>query len=273
MKLSIQTILLPGRDLNEKFDYAKQFGFDAVEIAVGPDFQLDEQLNAVQRASQQSGLPVSNICTHPIHDPLVPDAEDRARRLAALGELLSMADALNATGVVSVPVRPPHEFPNVEWSRRYEQLAQDAVETFGPWLDALPEGKAAVFLEPLNRYEAYFLNHVGQAVAICERLSHPRMQALADLFHMNIEEADIAQSLIAAKPHLGHVHIADNNRFEPGAGCMDFRTPFAALRQIGFSGYLSIECWSPDGPRLSGDPLDVLPRSVQFIRTAWEDAL
>lgn len=272
MKLSIQTILLPERDLHEKFSHARDFGFDGIEVVVSPDFHLDAQVNAVMEASRQSGLPVSNICTHPIHDPLVPDQSDRKARLTVLAELLALADELGATGVVSVPVRPPHEFPDIEWAARYPQMAQLAVDVFGPWLESLPEGESAVFLEPLNRYEAYFLNRVGQAVEICQRLNHPRMKALGDLFHMNIEEPDMAEPLRSAGNYLGHVHIADNNRFEPGAGCMNFKPAFAALKQMSFSGFVSIECWSPDGPLLSGDPTDVLPRTVAFIRAAWENA-
>jgi sugar phosphate isomerase/epimerase len=96
--------------------------------------------------------------------------------------------------------------------------------------------------------------------------------ALGDLFHMNIEEADLGEPLQSAGARLGHVHIADNNRFEPGAGCLDFDAPLAALKAIDYRGYLSIECWSPKGPRLSGNPVDVLPKTVRFLRETWEAA-
>ena len=109
-------------------------------------------------------------------------------------------------------------------------------------------------------------------MTLAERIGHPRVVALGDLFHMNIEEADLGEPLRAAGDRLGHVHIADNNRFEPGAGCLDFGTPLAALKAIGYDGFLSIECWSPRGPRLSGDPEAILPATVGFLRGQWAAA-
>jgi sugar phosphate isomerase/epimerase len=269
VKLGIQTLLLPGSDLAEQFANAARFGFDGVEVAVGPAFDLTENINEVRAASASSGIPVCAICTHPIHDPLVPDVAERVRRFAALADLLRLADELGAYGVVSVPVRPPHVF---DLANRDQELFELAVTEFARWAAALPEGNAAVFLEPLNRYEANFLNRVGQAVALADHVAHSRVIALGDLFHMNIEEADLGAPLRAAAHRLGHVHIADNNRFEPGAGCLDFRTPFAALKATAYDGFFSIECWSPKGPKLSGDPEDVLPKSVQFLREQWNAA-
>jgi sugar phosphate isomerase/epimerase len=270
MKLAIQTLLLPGTDLVDQFANAARFGFDGVEVAVGPTFDLGAHAAAVREASESSGLPACAICTHPIHDPLVPDPDERTRRFAALATLLQLADDLGARGVVSVPVRPPHVFQDMV--DRDRDLFELAVSAFTSWVADLPPGRAAVFLEPLNRYEASFLNRVGQAVALAERIRHPRVMALADLFHMNIEEASMAEPISSAGAHLGHVHIADNNRFEPGAGCLDFRAPFGALKAIGYEGFISIECWSPTGPRLSGAAEAVLPATVHFLREQWDAA-
>lgn len=268
-RLAIQTLLLPGASLDEQFANAARYGFDGVEVAVGPAFDLHARASDVRDAARRSGIPVAAICTHPIHDPLVPDPVERERRFAALADLLALADDLGALGVVSVPVRPPHPLPGPDDGSDGMAAAADALRA---WAETLPAGSSRVFLEPLNRYEATFLNRVGQATALARAVGHPRVAALADLFHMNLEEASLVEPIVEAGPLLGHVHIADNNRFEPGAGCLDFSAPFAALRRIGYAGYLGIECWSPAGPRLSGDPEAVLPATVAFLREAWSAA-
>jgi sugar phosphate isomerase/epimerase len=153
VKLAIQTSRLPGDSLVDRFRNAARFGFDAVEVTIGPDFDLAEHLDEVQDAASVSGLPVSGICTHSIHDPLMPDAGERAQRFAGLASLLQQADQLGADGVISVPVRRSVVFPGVEDVER--ELADLAVAEFGRWVGSLPEGRAAVFLEPLNRYEAH----------------------------------------------------------------------------------------------------------------------
>src|SRR3954469_16744955 len=80
IKLAIQTGLLPGRDLEEQFTNAARYGYDGVEVNIGPAFHLDERLNDLLAASQSSGLPVSSICTHSIHDPLRMESIDSKHR-------------------------------------------------------------------------------------------------------------------------------------------------------------------------------------------------
>jgi sugar phosphate isomerase/epimerase len=270
VKIGIQTSRLPGDTLDEQFANAKRFGFDAVEVSIGPAFDLSERLDDVRRAKEISGLPVCAICTHSIHDPLQPDPAERERRFAGLAELLRLADELGAAGVISVPFRRPVTFP--ELSDPDREVLAFAAESFREWASALPKGQSAVFLEPLNRYETSFLRRVEQAVDLARAVDHPRVTALADLFHMNIEEANMAEPILAADTALGHVHIADNNRLQPGAGCLDFQKPFAALKQVGYEGYLSIECSSLGGPLASQGPEIMLRETVRFLREQWEQA-
>jgi sugar phosphate isomerase/epimerase len=273
MKLAIQTLLLPGKDLHEKFANARRFGFDGVEIVANPEFDLRQNFERIQGASQASGLPVSDICTHPMHDPFVPDVSERRRRLAVLADLMQMANDLGATGVICVPLRPPFEFPDLSpWMGRYELIQSFVIVTLGEWIQNLPPGDSALFLEPLNRYEATFLNRVEQALEICRGVDHPRLKLLADFFHMNIEEASFSTPLRQAGDLLGLVHIADNNRLQPGRGCMDYRPGFAALKAIAYSGYISIECWSPEGAVIEGDPETALPETVRYLRSVWSSA-
>lgn len=270
MKIGIQTSRLPGATLDEQFVNAGRFGFDAVEVSVGPVFDLAERLDDVKRAAESSGVPVCAICTHSIHDPLQPDPEERARRFAGLAELLRLADELGAAGVISVPVRRPIAFP--QFTDQERELREFAIAAFRDWAATLPQGASQVFLEPLNRYEATFLRRVEQAVDLAAAVDHPRVTALADLFHMNIEEASMSEPILAAGARLGHVHIADNNRLQPGAGCLDFGPPFAALKRIGYDGFISIECSALGGPFAGQGPEAMLPETARFLREQWENA-
>jgi sugar phosphate isomerase/epimerase len=270
VKIGIQTSRLPGNTLDEQFANAKRFGFDAVEVSIGPAFDLAERLDDVKRAMASSGVPVCAICTHSIHDPLQPDPEERQRRFAGLAELLRLADELGAAGVISVPVRRPVTFP--DFTDQERELRDFAVETFRAWAAGLPDGRSQVFLEPLNRYEATFLRRVEQAVDLAAAIDHPRVTALADLFHMNIEEASMSQPILDAGARLGHVHIADNNRLQPGAGCLDFQPPFDALKRIEYAGWISIECSALGGPLAASGPEAMLPDTAHFLRTQWDRA-
>lgn len=98
--------------------------------------------------------------------------------------------------------------------------------------------------EPLNRYETNQANTLGEAIALLERLGpNPNVRLLADLFHMQIEEVDVAAALLNATHWVGHVHFVDSNRRPVGFGHTDFRPIIAALRTIGYSGFLSAEAF------------------------------
>ena len=118
-------------------------------------------------------------------------------------------------------------------------------------------------LEPLNRFETYFLNRADQAVALAKDVGG-NCGVTLDIFHMNIEEADIAASIRAAGRHIVHVHVADSNRLQPGKGHLDFRPRFAALKEVGYDGYLGIEC------RISGPYDEALAECATLLRELWE---
>ena len=119
------------------------------------------------------------------------------------------------------------------------------------WLaDALNElGEHAASLgqpllyEPLNRYETNLFNRVDETVAFLKTLKTRNVKILADLFHMNIEEANVADALRAGKGFIGHVHFVDSNRRAVGMGHTDFAPIVAALRETGYAGFLSAEAF------------------------------
>ena len=98
-----------------------------------------------------------------------------------------------------------------------------------------------LLFEPLNRYETNLFNSIEASAHLVESLQTDNVKILADLFHMNIEEADMAASIRAAGDRIGHVHFADSNRRPVGLGHTDMGPVVAALRDIGYDGYVSAE--------------------------------
>lgn len=258
LRLAVQNALLPGDSPDEWFEHAAAFGFDGVELNHNDTFDVRANFDAIARASESSGVHVAAICTTGKQDPVVRDPDSRNSRVSEIIELVDAASSLGAAGVISVPIRPAAEFDDV-------RLPELAIDIYQRIAGNLADGTAAVFLEPLNRYEAAFLNRVGQAVVLARLVEHPRVKALADLFHMNIEETSLSAPIEDAGSFLGHVHIADNTRDEPGAGMLEFGPTFNALRAIGYDGWVSLECRG-----LSDAPDVALPASVQHLRAVYE---
>jgi sugar phosphate isomerase/epimerase len=110
------------------------------------------------------------------------------------------------------------------------------------------------------------MNRQEHAAEICRAVGSPHVKILADFFHMHIEERSLAGALRQVGPYLGYIHVADSNRLEPGAGFQDFRTPFAALKEVGYDGWITVESGA------SGDPETALREANQRLREWWEEA-
>jgi sugar phosphate isomerase/epimerase len=98
-----------------------------------------------------------------------------------------------------------------------------------------------ILYEPLNRYETNLINTLADGVQFLSGAALRNVKLLADLYHMNIEEANLPDALRKTASYIGHVHFADSNRRAAGLGHTDFAPVAAALRDAGYRGYLSAE--------------------------------
>ena len=107
--------------------------------------------------------------------------------------------------------------------------------------------------EPLNRYETNLCNTMEGGVSLLNSLSTKNVVLLADLFHMNIEEQDIAGALRQGGEHIGHLHFVDSNRRPATCGHMDYRPIAAALKEIGYEGYACAEAFPFPNPQAAAE--------------------
>jgi D-psicose/D-tagatose/L-ribulose 3-epimerase len=97
----------------------------------------------------------------------------------------------------------------------------------------------------LNRFETDLVNTIEQAVDLCDRIGRNNVGLLVDTFHMNIEEKNIGEALIAAGPRVFHVQVSENDRGTPGSGHVPWDDVFDALDRIGYTGSIVIESFLP----------------------------
>jgi D-psicose/D-tagatose/L-ribulose 3-epimerase len=127
----------------------------------------------------------------------------------------------------------PLEDAESEWNWAVESIAEAA--------GAIPAEGPRIVLEALNRYETYLVNSLDRADELRQAIGSDRVALMADLFHMNIEEDDVVDSVRAHAAQIAHVHLADSNRREPGRGHTDFAGVLAALDETGYVGALTME--------------------------------
>jgi sugar phosphate isomerase/epimerase len=164
-----------------------------------------------------------------------PDPKIRRRAQDFITSIINLAGSFNAPAIVG-SMQGRWE-GNVTREQALQWLSE-ALEQLGPRAHA--HGVPLLY-EPLNRYETNLFNRAGDVLEFLKLLRTQNISILADLFHMNIEEADISASLREAGSKLGHLHFADTNRKAIGFGHLELKPIVKALKDIGYSGYASAE--------------------------------
>ena len=161
-----------------------------------------------------------------------------------------------------------------EWGWCVETLTQVAQH-------AEREG-VTLALEPINRFETYFLNIVEDVLELVEEIGSPNIKVHVDTFHANIEEKDTAAAIRAAGANLGHFHVSESDRGVPGTGQVHWRDIFSALKEIGYDGWAAIESfgshmeeiraaaaiWRPLAPNDEA----IAVEGLAFMRKMWDEA-
>jgi D-psicose/D-tagatose/L-ribulose 3-epimerase len=215
----------------------REHGFDGIEVPVFRPVSFAAA--AIRKATEAHGLGV-NTCSVMVDGMSLihEDAAVRARTVAHLrGCIAATAEA--GGRILAGPLYSPVGY--LPGRRRTADEWKWAVEGFQALGDTLAEHDVTLAIEPLNRFETFFLNTAADAAALCDQVGHPNVGILFDTFHANIEEKDIAAGYRTVGRHLKHVHTCENDRGTPGSGHVEWTAVFQALRDLGYDGWLTIE--------------------------------
>jgi sugar phosphate isomerase/epimerase len=264
--------------LEATLDRVAAAGYDGVELPGEPDLFAPAD---VRRALARSGLKPLGLtasCMVPAtrRDLAHPDPQVRAEAVRYLQQCLRFAAELGAPLAQMLPSGETRLRPlatrEAEWAWSVAAMQQSAreAERLG----------VRICVEPINRYEAYLVTTAADAMAYVAAVGSPWVGMTLDLFHANLEEADIGASLRAAAARLWHVHVADSNRQGLGRGHLDLGAAARALQDSKYDGSVVVEV-TPPGPdpfssiKDAGSPaiLDgYIRESLQALRRHWPTA-
>jgi len=267
LHFAVQEHLVGGNTETEKWDAARRLGFDGIELRGADAKALQARLPEL-RAARAAGAVFPSVCTG--GERFIGDADPgaRAEALEQIKTLLSVIGELGGTGAITPAAYGRHSnfLPPFTPPRTPAEDRAVLTDMLGLLGDHAASEGVLVLLEPINRYEDHMLNTLAQGVDLLGHLGHGSVRLMADLYHMNIEEADPAAALRAAMPYVAHLHLADSNRLEPGQGHTDFAAAFAVLAEQGFAGACALEC------RLSGPAESTLTAALAYLRAAESGA-
>lgn len=225
-------------DLPAACRQAAELGFDAVELfAPGPDTVSREELTALLK-THQLGLAAVGTGAGWVKHKLTLTSPDANVRQQAVAFIKSMIDFGGPHGAPAIIGSMQGRWGDTVAKDQATDWLKGALEVLG--LHAQQYGIPLIY-EPLNRYETNLVNTEADGAQLLKSLQSENIRLLADLFHMNIEETDIASGLKDGGHWIGHVHFVDSNRRPAGSGHLDYPPIIAALQAIGYQGYLSAE--------------------------------
>ena len=244
------------QDLATGFAKAAEHGFDSVELFFpGPDAHSVEEIEALQA---EHGLGVAAVGTgagmvkHGL-SLTDPDATQREKAIQFILEMVELGGRLKAPAILGS--MQGKWGGDVSRDQALGWLA-DALKVIG---EAASKYGVPFIYEPLNRYETNLINRVGEAADWVRSNELSNIVLLADMFHMNIEEINVAGGMLAGGDLIGHVHFADSNRRAMGFGHTDPGPVIDALKQIGYDGYLSAEIFPiPDDDQAASQTINTL---------------
>ncbi|MGF1582639.1 MAG: TIM barrel protein [Gemmataceae bacterium] len=219
---------------------ASELGYDAIEIFPPSADAIDTTLLKKLLADHNLKLAAVGTGAGWVKGKLhlaLPDEGQRKEARAFVKSIIDVAGPFGAPAIIGSMQGRHGDGVDAETGLGY--LAE-ALSECGEYAK---QYNVPLIFEPLNRYETNQVKTVADGLDLLQKVSNFNVKLLCDLFHMNIEETDIAMSLRAAKEHVGHVHFVDTNRRPVGHGHLDVRPIIAALREIKYQGFLSVEAF------------------------------
>lgn len=229
-------------------------GYDKLEIQGSPE-AYDTKI--VNKLLKDHGLTCWGSVTLMLEDRnlLAKEKAQRAKSVQYIKDVVTMVKELDGQMVSVVPGTVgkiiPDGRPDEEWEWAIEGMKQvyEYAESVG----------ILIGIEPINRFETYFINRGDQALALAEAVG-PKCGVCLDTFHMNIEEDNTYDTIRRAKGRLVGFHVADSNRMAPGMGTINWPKIIETLREIDYDQVLSVEFCSP----LDRTPANPYPNSIDL---------
>lgn len=235
------------RGFEESMRNAAVLGYDGVELALKHAGEIDPRL--LQTLLEETGLQVSCISTGQVYAEtglMFTDTDIQRRRKVKeiFKELIDLASGFcDLVNIGRVRGQIGDDGTDAAESRFMEVMEE--------LCDYAASKKITLVIEPVNRYEINFVNSVDDGVRLLEKVNHPNLKLMPDVFHMNIEDVKMGEELSRHIGHIAYIHLADSNRLAPGWGHTNFKEIFDHLRIVKYRGWLSVEILPKPEPYLA----------------------
>lgn len=266
MKYAICNETFEGWDHARVCDTVAALGYTGLEIAPFTLAPLITDVtparrNELRRQAEGAGLKIIGLHwllakTTGFH-LTSPDAAVRKRTGQYLADLATAAADLG--GDILVLGSPMQR--NLAQGMTKAQGNELAADTISHCLATLADRRVYLCLEPLTTAETNFMTSAAEGVALIRRIAHPFVKLHLDVKAMSSEGTPVPEIIRANAEFLHHFHANDPNKRGPGFGDTDFKPIFRALKDVNYTGWVSVEVFD-----YSPDPETIARESIRYMR-------
>ena len=255
-----------GWQIADVFRYIGDLGYDGVELSVYDLAEKVEEMTPadrweVRRSAESAGLEIIGLHgAFKINTEFYylnhPDASVRDRTAKHLNDLIRLCGDLGGRIITLGASKKRNVLPEIT----PQQAWGYAIETFKQSLETAEKCEVTLCLEPLSHHLTDFLTKASEAVRMVEEINHPNFRMMLDVRSASHDEMPIPDLVRQSARHLAHFHANDDNGRGPGTGNADYAGIAAALKEIQYDGYLSVEVFDfqPDPETIAKESLRVL---------------
>jgi len=229
---------------NQKFAAAKKLGFNAVELLLWTEVDLNQARAAIDES--ECALSAILIQSRDAHrQSLIANEhgivhEDALNAFVdAIGETLEAAKALNCKNII---VTTGNERSGVARQVHHDNIVK-ALKAVTKIVEA---SDVTLVLEPLNvlvDHAGYYLTTTAEGVEIIKKVNSPQIKLLYDVYHQQITEGNLISNIRDNIEHIAHIHLGDvPGRNEPGTGEINYKNVLKAIADTGYNGFVALEC-------------------------------
>lgn len=227
-------------DIYDGIKRLKKLGYNGVEVAGCPEYFGEAA--KIRRALEAEDIVASSICSMLAEfDIAHPDKATRQKGIDHAMRTVDFAAGMDCPTVILTPTQHGKYVPLAP----LEEELEISAESMTLVADYAARLGIKLAIEAWDRFDTYLITTLAKAKAFAKRINRPNVGVMLDTFHMNIEEKDMAGAVYEAGEILYHFHVGDSNRAAPGMGHIDFVPIMQALKDIGYSGYVTMELIPP----------------------------
>ncbi|MGI6004938.1 MAG: TIM barrel protein [Christensenellales bacterium] len=262
MMLACVSEMVPGSTLTDKANRLRRWGYGGITVFADRATWNEEKLEELIHLEVNTGVvPCEFLFMSPDAGKLMSDdvAQSEAT-LVLYTEAAEVCARIGAVTEIEYVLGPQDPLPLFDIYKQMDDRQEARfLELYRSIAKPVAGTKASVLLEGINRYESPYMNSILDCKRVAEKTGLAQSGVLADFFHMSIEESDTPKAIRTAGDCIGHVHLGDNNRRLPGYGDIDWENGLKALKEIGYDGFLTMECST------MGKPETALPEAAEYI--------